>query len=169
MIIIILWCLGPHNQIVMRNTVTNLQGHPEWPHSRYDTIIFLWCESLPLGPTIFISHQPPSHLHTIRMFRVFLFASILSLASAQEQNLRGLSSDPKTIESKGCVAVPGVPMYSQDLDDKIIFDEFFANPPRCGGTVVEMGGLDGKMFSNSWFFQVRTNVVVPCSMRCNKI
>ena len=103
------------------------------------------------------------------MFRDFLFASILSLASAQEQNLRGLSSDPKTIESKGCVPVPGVPMYSQDLDDKIIFDEFFANPLKCGGTVVEMGGMDGKNFSNSWFFQVRSkNVVVPCSMRCKK-
>ena len=101
------------------------------------------------------------------MFRVFLFASILSLASAQEQNLRGLS-DPKTIESKGCAVVPDVPMLAQDQDDKIIFDEFFANPPRCGGTVVEMGGLDGKMFSNSWFFQVRINVAFPCSMRCNK-
>ena len=102
------------------------------------------------------------------MFRVFLFASILSLASAQEQHLRGLS-DPKTIESKGCAVVPDVPMYSQDWDDKIIYDKFFANPPKCGGTVVEMGGMDGKTYSNSWFFQVRTNVVVPCSMRCNKI
>jgi hypothetical protein len=102
------------------------------------------------------------------MFRVFLFASILSLASAQEQHLRGLS-DPKTIESKGCAVVPDVPMLAQDQDDKIIYDAFFANPPRCGGTVVEMGGLDGKMFSNSWFFQVRSkNVVVPCSMRCKK-
>ena len=43
--------------------------------------------------------------------------------------------------------------YSQSNEDKFVYEKFFAFPlPRCGGTVLELGALDGKKFSNSKFF-----------------
>lgn len=75
---------------------------------------------------------------------------LLSVASAQ---IRGLSSlhDPKSVEVKECEAKSGVDFNSQYREDESVIEHFFKN--KCGGTVVEMGGYDGKTYSNSWYFQ----------------
>lgn len=52
---------------------------------------------------------------------------------------------------------------SQYYEDLTLFETFYSNPPKCGGTIVEIGGFDGKTFSNSWFFEVRSCVVMICS------
>ncbi|KAI2504359.1 hypothetical protein MHU86_10124 [Fragilaria crotonensis] len=51
-----------------------------------------------------------------------------------------------------CTANLSVPFYSQYSEDTRIFHKF-AEDPKCGGVVVEIGGLDGITFSNSWFFE----------------
>lgn len=90
-------------------------------------------------------------------FLAVIFLSITALSSADQLLRGGLSGDPRSVVEKqqNCQVKPDVPFLSQYLEDETIYRTFFANPPKCGGTVVEMGGLDGKSFSNSWFFQVR--------------
>lgn len=86
------------------------------------------------------------------MFKTIIPAlCLLSGASAQIRGLSGLT-DPKSVEIKECVAKPGVEFNSQYREDEAVIEHFFKN--KCGGTVVEMGGYDGKTFSNSWYFQV---------------
>jgi FkbM family methyltransferase len=43
------------------------------------------------------------------------------------------------------------------MEDEVVYNAFFATDPKCDGVVVEMGGFDGKTFSNSWFFQYSLN------------
>lgn len=47
----------------------------------------------------------------------------------------------------------GVEFLSQYDEDHIIHEIFYLEKPKCNGVVLEIGGLDGRMFSNSWFFQ----------------
>lgn len=43
---------------------------------------------------------------------------------------------------------------SQSGESKIIYDRFFSKPaPLRNGVFFEAGGLDGKLYSNSWFFE----------------
>jgi hypothetical protein len=43
---------------------------------------------------------------------------------------------------------------SQSEESQIIYERFFSKPsPHRNGFFVEMGGLDGVLFSNSWFFE----------------
>lgn len=84
----------------------------------------------------------------------------VALASAQD-SVRGgnrmLISDPRSISEKqleSCSVKEGVERTSQYKEDEIIFDKFYSKPLKCGGTVLEIGGFDGKTLSNSWFFEV---------------
>ena len=42
---------------------------------------------------------------------------------------------------------------AQYREDEIVYNAMYSDPPICGGTVVEIGGFNGKRYSNSWFFQ----------------
>jgi hypothetical protein len=78
----------------------------------------------------------------------------------QQKSLHGGLNDPKSIELKNkkkCEVSTEVAFMSQHGDDESLFDTFFSDPLKCEGTVVEIGGLNGKMFSNSWFFQYALN------------
>mmetsp|Transcript_25443 Transcript_25443/g.42322 ORF Transcript_25443/g.42322 Transcript_25443/m.42322 type:complete len:296 (+) Transcript_25443:131-1018(+) len=84
----------------------------------------------------------------------------------QQQQLRrrrtaaAASLDPKTVVLKeqstkapSCHTKEDVEFLSQNYEDEIMYHAFFENHCGGGGTVVEMGGLNGKAFSNSWFFE----------------
>jgi len=43
--------------------------------------------------------------------------------------------------------------YSQSQEDLGLFLKLFHKPLRCGGTMLEMGALDGVLYSNSKFFE----------------
>ena len=95
------------------------------------------------------------------MLKLSLLAAAAVLAPltvvAQDSHLRGLL-DPRSVlmkEEHSCQVKPDVEKMSQYFEDEIVFEKFFANPPRCGGTILEIGGFDGKTLSNSWFFEVR--------------
>jgi hypothetical protein len=95
----------------------------------------------------------------------------LQLQQLRRRSLTGSSSssssssnsiDPKTVETKigSCLVKESVKFKSQDREDEIIYNTFYydgANPKKkqCEGLVIEMGGFKGKVFSNSWFFEVR--------------
>ena len=52
------------------------------------------------------------------------------------------------------VAVEVCMHLSQDNESEIVYDRFFSRPaPHRGGFFVEAGALDGKRYSNSWFFE----------------
>lgn len=42
---------------------------------------------------------------------------------------------------------------SQSGESEVIYDKFFSNPIKYDGVFVELGGFDGKKFSNSWYFE----------------
>jgi FkbM family methyltransferase len=44
--------------------------------------------------------------------------------------------------------------HSQSREDVFMLEQLFSSPrPMCQGTFIEMGALDGSLFSNSWFFE----------------
>ena len=43
--------------------------------------------------------------------------------------------------------------YGQGDEDMLLFRRFFADPPRCNGTFLELGALNGTLFSNTLFFE----------------
>ena len=47
--------------------------------------------------------------------------------------------------------------YSQGGEDSTVFNHFFSQPLKCGGTFVEMGALDGLTLSVSLFFERHLN------------
>lgn len=86
------------------------------------------------------------------LLRLCSLSVFLSTLIVEGQVLRAGHADPKTVTMK-CSADLSVPFFSQYMEDEIIYNTIYANEPKCGGVVVEMGGLDGQTFSNSWFFQ----------------
>lgn len=52
-----------------------------------------------------------------------------------------------------CVPKPNVPYRSQSNEDKAIIENVYGGKPKCGGTIVEIGALDGILYSNSWYFE----------------
>ena len=69
---------------------------------------------------------------------------------------------------QGCFMLPecdelnptNLRFYSQSNEDKAIFETFFINkdgPTLCYGTFVEIGALDGRLFSNTLFFEKYLN------------
>lgn len=83
------------------------------------------------------------------------------ITAGEEQRLLSIKSfqDPKSVSIKSeCHVKAGVKKRSQHREDEIVFDKFYANPPKCGGTILEIGGFDGKKLSNSWFFEVRVSL-----------
>ena len=42
---------------------------------------------------------------------------------------------------------------SQSNEDKAIIEQVYGGNPKCKGTIVEIGALDGKRYSNSWYFE----------------
>lgn len=106
---------------------------------------------------------------TAKRFKEMQLFAVLSLMMAffapitrgEEQRLLSIKSfqDPQSVSIKGeCHVKAGVKKRSQHREDEIVFDKFYANPPKCGGTVLEIGGFDGKKLSNSWFFEVRVSL-----------
>lgn len=91
---------------------------------------------------------------TLRLCALSAFLS--SLVVVECQFLRPGHADPKTITQK-CLATPNIPYLSQYMEDEVVYNAFFAKDPKCDGVIVEMGGFDGKTFSNSWFFQYALN------------
>ena len=67
-------------------------------------------------------------------------------------------NDPKpSTTATSCQVSRGVSFFGQHGDDRVVFDIFFSHPPKCKGTVVEIGGCTGKSLSNSWFFEYALN------------
>jgi FkbM family methyltransferase len=64
--------------------------------------------------------------------------------------------DPKTVTKK-CIPDLSIPFFAQYSEDERIYNKFYSADPKCGGVIIEMGGFDGKTFSNSWFFQYALN------------
>ena len=49
--------------------------------------------------------------------------------------------------------IPNLPVvHGQSREDAALYERFYKNPPKCHGTIVEMGALDGQLFSISKFF-----------------
>lgn len=88
--------------------------------------------------------------------RLLALSGFLSTLVVEGSLLRTGHADPKTVTKK-CAPDFNVPYHSQYMEDEIIFNAFFGLVPKCDGVVVEMGGFDGKTFSNSWFFQYAVN------------
>jgi len=61
--------------------------------------------------------------------------------------------EKKAVERGECKPKDGVEFMSQYMEDETVFNNFYSSPIKCGGTVVEIGGFDGKTFSNSWYFE----------------
>ena len=58
-----------------------------------------------------------------------------------------------TSKTSACSLKPGVQFLSQSNEDKAMFEKFYKHPLKCGGIIVEIGALDGLMYSNSYFFE----------------
>jgi FkbM family methyltransferase len=87
------------------------------------------------------------------MLRIVLTTFVLILSASSASKLRGLV-DPKTVEVKNhCHVESGARYLSQFNEDRIVYEHFFAKKPKCDGVVLEIGGFNGKTFSNSWFFE----------------
>ena len=43
--------------------------------------------------------------------------------------------------------------YSQPREEVALYERFNKHPVKCYGTIVEMGALDGQLFSISKFFE----------------
>mmetsp|Transcript_25253 Transcript_25253/g.58845 ORF Transcript_25253/g.58845 Transcript_25253/m.58845 type:complete len:264 (+) Transcript_25253:28-819(+) len=54
-------------------------------------------------------------------------------------------------DGKRCSVPPGSKLYSQSNEDRALYERYFCNVRN--GTYVEIGALDGVMFSNSKFFE----------------
>ena len=93
-------------------------------------------------------------LATMKSIAAAVLFLLCNTAAANDAALRGF--DPRTISEKEqqCIPTPGVEFMSQCKEDRIIFEKFFSKPLKCGGTVLEIGGFDGKTYSNSWFYEV---------------
>ena len=52
-----------------------------------------------------------------------------------------------------CTPKSNVPYRSQSNEDKAIIEQLYGGRPKCGGTIVEIGALDGVRYSNSWYFE----------------
>ena len=94
------------------------------------------------------------------LHRCFAITACLLAEPVYSRSKFGGLNDPKTVELKSktnCQVAPKVPFLGQHGDDKVVFDIFFSNPLKCKGTVVEIGGLNGKRLSNSWFFEYALN------------
>jgi FkbM family methyltransferase len=52
-----------------------------------------------------------------------------------------------------CIPKSNVPYRSQSNEDKAIVEQLYGGQPKCGGTIVEIGALDGVRYSNSWYFE----------------
>ena len=59
--------------------------------------------------------------------------------------------------TENCFLNSAVEHLSQFTEDATVFEAFYELPLKCDGVVVEMGGLDGRTYSNSWFFQYALN------------
>ena len=96
----------------------------------------------------------------MRCLLIVVTGACLVAEPVRSKSLHGGLNDPKSIELKNrtkCEVSTKVVFRSQHGDDESLFDTFFSDPPKCKGTVVEIGGLDGKLYSNSWFFQYALN------------
>lgn len=50
--------------------------------------------------------------------------------------------------------IPNLPLFhSQSREDVALYERFYKKPPKCHGTIVEMGALDGQLYSISKFFE----------------
>jgi hypothetical protein len=60
----------------------------------------------------------------------------------------------KTKQHLATCEIPKRPVfYSQSREDVALYERFYKHPVKCNGTIVEMGALDGKLFSISKFFE----------------
>ena len=59
-----------------------------------------------------------------------------------------------TISTRTCPLSSKVAYKSQSNEDRAMYELFYKSPPKCGGTIVEIGALDGLTYSNSYFFEM---------------
>jgi len=52
-----------------------------------------------------------------------------------------------------CIPKSNVLFLSQSNEDKAIVEQMYGDQPKCGGTIVEIGALNGISYSNSWYFE----------------
>ena len=52
-----------------------------------------------------------------------------------------------------CIPKSNVPYRSQSNEDKAIVEQLYGGQPKCNGTIVEIGALDGVQYNNSWYFE----------------
>ena len=70
--------------------------------------------------------------------------------------MKGVEGVPQRLWKEGDKCeLPSRPVQhlSQSAEDKAMFGLFYKHPLKCGGTMVEIGALDGMQYSNSWFFE----------------
>lgn len=76
-------------------------------------------------------------------------SSYLPLSLLSNKNKNKISAN----DLSACKAVSHVPFRGQAQHDHTLYEKLFSNPDRCGGTIIEIGAIDGAMFSNSWFYE----------------
>ena len=71
-----------------------------------------------------------------------------SIATSTADTFYGIIDDNK------CFKKPNIAYLSQSNEDKCLFEKYYDNPIKCGGTFVEIGALDGLLYSNSYFLSM---------------
>lgn len=56
--------------------------------------------------------------------------------------------------TRTCPLSKKVAYKSQSNEDRAMYELFYKSPPKCSGTIVEIGALDGLTYSNSYFFEM---------------
>ena len=68
-----------------------------------------------------------------------------SIATSTADTFYGIMNNNK------CFKKSNIPYRSQSNKDKCMFEKYYENPIKCSGTFVEIGALDGLLYSNSYF------------------
>ena len=79
--------------------------------------------------------------------------SVFINGKMREGDVTILKNTKQPCVNKKCTPVPKVSYRSQSNEEKAIIEKFYGGKPKCGGTIVEIGALDGISYSNSWYFE----------------
>jgi len=91
-----------------------------------------------------------SWLLVILIIAPLLLLSISSFQASTQFPIRIAQISPAL---ENCQEPKELKFYSQLGQDQLLFNDFFRNSLRCNGTIVDIGANDGRMLSNSWFFE----------------
>ena len=92
----------------------------------------------------------PSYHPTSASARVVKYREVLATVEPNNQTSRPLRRKSRATSCETSIEKIVKHSKSQDLEDQYLFNSFFRG--LCGGTYVELGGLDGVHLSNSHLF-----------------